>query len=358
MQEEEFFQEKADTNIFKQIIYKYMPFWPLFIITTAISLVIAYIYLRSQIPVYVATARVLLKDPQRDGGDSKVLDALNIFSERKIVDNEIVVLESSDIMKEVVKDLDLYATVYNKGNVRTEELYGANSPLKFIAANKDSFYLWGNYFFSINWHNKTITIDNKTIDFNDTLDINNNKLFLKINPDYNQNVVGKNFFVSFAPPENMAIGLASSLKIAPYSYQSSILNVSTEIRVPQKGTDMLTKLFEIYNIDAIEDENEIADKTLQFIDDRLNLLQTQLDSVEKSIAAYKAKESVVDLSSQASAYLDKVKDLDKAQSDIDLKLEALDNINDYIKSKGKKTGTVPSLILLSDPTLGGLLEKL
>ena len=114
-----------------------------------------YLDLRSQIPVYVASAKVLLKDPQKGGGDSKVLDALNIFSEKKIVDNEIVVLRSSDIMQEVVKDLDLYATVYNKGNVRTEELYDENSPVKFVAVDKDNFNLWNTYFFSVDWKKRS-----------------------------------------------------------------------------------------------------------------------------------------------------------------------------------------------------------
>ena len=41
--------------------------------------------------------------------------------------------------------------------------------------------------------------------------------------------------------------------------------------------------------------------------------------MEKNIAGYKSRESVVDLSSQATAYLDKVKDLDKQNSEIELK---------------------------------------
>src|SRR6185437_14234159 len=154
MDEDQFFKEKTDSNIFKQIIYKYLPFWPLFVITISISMAVAYIDLRSQVPVYVASAKVLLKDPQKGGGDSKVLDALNIFGEKKIVDNEIVVLHSPDLMQEVVKQLDLYAPVFNKGNVRTEELYNENSPVKFIALDKDNFNLWGTYFFSIDWKKK------------------------------------------------------------------------------------------------------------------------------------------------------------------------------------------------------------
>jgi hypothetical protein len=83
MDEEQFFKEKTDSNIFKQVIYKYLPFWPLFVITVSISMLVAYIDLRSKVPIYVASAKVLLKDPQKSGADSKVLDALNIFGEKR-----------------------------------------------------------------------------------------------------------------------------------------------------------------------------------------------------------------------------------------------------------------------------------
>ncbi len=300
MDEEQFFKEKAETNIFKQVIYKYLPFWPLFLITTAICMAVAFIDLRSQVPVYVASAKVLLKDPQKGGGDSKVLDALNIFSEKKIVDNEIVVLRSADIMEEVVKRLDLYALVYNKGNVRTEELYASNSPLKFVALDKNNFNLSHTYFFSVDWKKELVEIDNKQVPFNSTISLNNFPVKLVMNENYNKNLTGKNYFVTFLPPSSAAGALTGGLKISPYSFSSTILNVSLEIPVPEKGRDILNKLFEIYNSDAIDDKNQIADKTLRFIDDRLILVTAQLDSVEKNIAGYKSRESVVDLSSQAS----------------------------------------------------------
>ncbi|MEP6627713.1 MAG: GNVR domain-containing protein, partial [Ginsengibacter sp.] len=358
MDEDQFFKEKTDSNIFKQVIYKYMPFWPLFILTVSVSMLVAVIDLRSQIPVFVASAKVLLKDPNKGGGDSKVLDALNIFTEKKIVDNEIVVLRSTDMMQEVVKRLDLYASVFNKGNVRTEELYGENSPIKFIALDPQKFNMWGTYFFSVDWKNNQVDIDNKKIPFGGILTINNVPIKLEMNEAYNQNLTGKNYFVNFSSPEGAAGGLVGGIRIAPYSFSSTILNVSMDIPVPEKGKDILKKLFEIYNVDAIEDKNQIADNTMKFIDDRLGIVTRQLDSVERNIARFQSKESVVDLGTQASAYFGQVTDLDKANSQIDLQMEALNDINAYVRSKGKAPGTVPSLILLSDPTLSGLLDKL
>ena len=86
MSEQQFFKERPETNLLSQILQRYLPFWPLFVVTIGIGLAVSWLYLRSQTRIYVANAKVLLKDPQKGGGDSKVLDALNIFSEKKIVE--------------------------------------------------------------------------------------------------------------------------------------------------------------------------------------------------------------------------------------------------------------------------------
>src|ERR1700733_10891945 len=184
-------EQEKETNFFILIIQKYLPFWPLFALTIPVALVFSYVLLRAQTPIYVASAKVLLKDPNRGGGDSKVLDALNIFSEKKIVDNEIIVLRSSGIMKEIVKELDLYSSVFNEGKVREEALYGLNSPVKFRALDKDSFTGYGKYYFSIDWKNKVILIDNKNVPFDSTVSLGNVLYRLEVNPFYNQGVIGK-----------------------------------------------------------------------------------------------------------------------------------------------------------------------
>jgi uncharacterized protein involved in exopolysaccharide biosynthesis len=310
------------------------------------------------VPVYVAYAKALLKDPQKSGSDSKVLDAMNIFGEKKIVDNEIVVLRSPDLMTQAVKELDLYALVYNKGNVRTEELYKSNSPVKFVALDKDDFNLYATYFFSVDWKKEMIQIDNKNIPFDSTVVLGKNVVRLVVNHEYNPNVTGKNYFVQFYPPSSAAGAIVGGLKISPYSYSSTILNISLETPVPEKGRDILKKVLEIYNINAVRDKNEISEKTLNFIDDRLGLVAAQLDSVERNIAGFQSRTSAVDLGTQASAYFSSVTELDKQNSQIDLQLEGLKDIRDYVERKGKKPGVVPSLLLVNDPSLSSLLDKL
>jgi hypothetical protein len=223
MNEQQFFKEKQEVNIFIQILQKYLPFWPLFALTIPIALSISYVYLRAEIPIYVASAKVLLKDPNKGSGDSKVLDALNIFSEKKIVENEILVIRSSGLMQEVVKSLNLYATAYNQGKVRLEELYGDNSPIRFIALQKDSIYSYGKYPFKINWNEERVEINNRSVKFDSTVVIGNVAYRLVMNQKYNRNVIGKNYYVVLRPPVAAAGEIIGALRATPISASSTVL---------------------------------------------------------------------------------------------------------------------------------------
>ncbi|MBL0358848.1 MAG: hypothetical protein IPP72_19160 [Chitinophagaceae bacterium] len=358
MNEQEYFKEKTETNVFVQILQKYLPFWPLFALTVTIALSVSYVYLRSQIPVYVATAKVLLKDPNKGGGDSKVLDALNIFSEKKIVENEILVLKSSGIVTQVVDSLDLYATVYNQGKVKVEELYGLNCPVSFIALQKDSILSYGTYYFKINWQQRNVTISNQEVAFGSVVNLSGADFRLLINPKYNQNLQGKNYFVKVRPVDAAAGEIIASLKVNPISNASTVLDIKLESPEPYKAKDILSKLFDVYNAEGIDDKNQIAKRTLYFIDDRLRLVQNQLDSVEKRIEDYKSRESVYGLGEEGDVYFRKVQDLDSRKAQTDLQLDVLSEIKNYVLKKGKKPGTVPSLSLIQDPILGDLLTQL
>lgn len=358
MDDQQFFKDKSDNNVFLQLLQRYLPFWPLFVITICISLALAFVYLRSQIPIYVASAKVLLKDPQKGSSDSKVLDALNIFGDKKIVENEIVVLKSTNIMQEVVRQLHLYARVYNEGKVRSEEIYKSNSPVWFRANPNLPIYQSPKYYFSVDWNRQQITINNQVVHFYDSVLLNNTSYLIEPNKEYNKAVKGKNYYVQFNSIEGSASMIIGNLAISAISNQSTVLDVRLETEVPEKGADILTKLFEVYNLTGIKDKSQIAAQTLAFIDDRLYKVTAQLDSVERNVQSYKSRNQVIDLGAQGQLFLDNVADLDKRKSSVDLQLEILNDVNNYINRKGSRSGTVPSVAMVDDPTLVGLLSKL
>lgn len=358
MDDQQFFKEQTERNVFLQLLERYLPFWPLFVITASLALAVTFVYLRSQVRIYVASAKVLLKDPNKGSGDSKVLDALNIFGDKKIVENEIVVLKSTNLMEEVVRELDLYANVYNEGKVRVEELYKDNSPVWFRTSHPELISSSNKYFFTIDWNQQIITIDNKKVHFNDSVLLNNTVYLIEPNLLYNRSLTGKNYYVQFNSISDAAGNLIGSLNANAISNQSTVIDIRLETPEPIKGVDVLTKLFQVYNHYGIEDKNETAARTLAFIDNRLRFVTNQLDSVERKVETFKSTNQVIDLGAQAQVYLENVKDYDKRKSEIDIQLDVLNDINNYIHNKGNKEHNIPSLQLLNDPTLSSLLSRL
>jgi uncharacterized protein involved in exopolysaccharide biosynthesis len=105
MTEDQFFSEKPQANILVQIVQRYMPFWPVFVVLAGISLAVSHVYLRAQTKMYVASAKVLIKDPQKSSKELQILEGLTKMSEKKSMENEIIVLRSAVLMKKVVKSV-------------------------------------------------------------------------------------------------------------------------------------------------------------------------------------------------------------------------------------------------------------
>src|ERR1700761_1898715 len=96
-------------NIIKIIFFRFIPYWPVFLITIVLSLVVAYYYLHYQTPIYEAKSTILLKEDKQSESQANILEALNVFSSKKIVENELEGLKSHALMSQGVTDMSLYA---------------------------------------------------------------------------------------------------------------------------------------------------------------------------------------------------------------------------------------------------------
>lgn len=331
-----------------QFLMKFLPYWPLFVVSVVLALAVAYIKLRAEQPMYVAYGRIKLKDPAK-GTDSKVLDELNILSENKQVENEILVLRSSDLMQEVVKRLNLTASVYNEGRVRLEELYKENSPVWFVPQKRDSILSGGRYYFKVDWDKGEIEIDGRRVAFNRTVKIAGTDYKVVPTETYNRHVVGKNYFADFNSVEGAASGLVGALGANPISITSSVIDINLITAVPDKGKDILKELFNVYNEYTVFEKKEAGRRTLEFIEDRIGEVAQQLDSVESTQVDFKQEFLVTDLNSQASDYWAKRAQFEQDQKQTELQMKLLSDVRNSLNNGT----TVPALGGISDATLGG-----
>jgi tyrosine-protein kinase Etk/Wzc len=129
--------EETEESSLGDIVYRFLPYWPFFVLLLLITMAGAWIYLRYKMPVYQTTATILIKDDKDTNPNSDVLEAFDLFGSKKNVENEAEVLQSKTLMQEVVKNLHLYAPVTVEGRVSNQSAYVV-SPIVVEVNNPDS----------------------------------------------------------------------------------------------------------------------------------------------------------------------------------------------------------------------------
>ena len=114
-----------------------LQFWPWFLLSLAICLTLAYLYLRYTNPVYNAAASIIVKDEKKgaDVTDNSLLKEIGLGGNTKLVENEIEILKSYDLMEAVVNNLQLFVSVKHVGRIRDVDAFGNDLPFKFYIQN-------------------------------------------------------------------------------------------------------------------------------------------------------------------------------------------------------------------------------
>ncbi len=114
----------------------------------------------------------------------------------------------------------------------------------------------------------------------------------------------------------------------------------------EKAVDFLNMLIKVYNEDAIADKKFISENTLNFIQNRLKIISSELGDVEKDVEGFKKSNNITDIASQASLYLTSSVDFEKELINIETQLKIVNVMIDYLKTKGK-WDLVPNNILVT-----------
>ena len=361
MAEKEIIQFQAEEIDIKAILKKYLRLWYLFAAGVIICLGIAFSYLRYSTPEYQISGTLLIKDDKKgpDLGSNTVFSDLDIFKSSKNISNEIEVLKSKDLMHRVLQELSLHASFYEEGRVKSTEVYGRSLPIKLIIRELDSAA-----------YNKVVILHIKN---NNSFELEGeegepnavHQFGQEISKPYGTFTViaqagieeKKQVKIQFHDIRKLANQYNSQLTVAPVNKEASVLTLSLNSPVPEKGIDIIEKLIEVYNEEAIEDKNLVAANTISFIDERLEYLTAELTTVEKDVEAYKRKNKLTNVSADASLYLERASEYNKQLAEFEIQLDVLQSIESYLKKQGDQFDLVPSSLNLQDPTLLGLISR-
>lgn len=351
----------------KVILQRYLRFWYLFLLGAVIALAVAYAYLRYYaVAEYATSSTLLIKNESSKPELSGLSGAggMGVSSGAMDLNNEVQVLKSKSLMERVVNDLSFFTSYYIKGKIRDIEVYGKTSPIT-VVISKLTPLAYGKRIIVHLKPNNELSLTEEGTQTSTTHKLGQSitkpyATFTVVATPYNlesNKTFSKDIIVQFNDIKSVAAGFNSALKIVPVSKESTILEVSIVNPVPERGKDVLNKLVEIYNREALEYKNRNATNTINFLDERLRGITSELSGVERGVEKFKRQNDVADVSSQANNYIAQASTYNRQLSDWAIQIDVLESIENYLNKTSGQYSMVPSSLGIQDPTLVGLIEK-
>ena len=349
--------ERHKETEFIETIYTYLRYWKWFLFSFIFSLSLAYVYLKLVTPRYKIETDLLIKpDKSPSSSQNDLLQDLNLFSSDKIIDNEVQILKSKDIIENIIKDLNLQTSYYLRDGVRKREQYGT-MPFDVHLINS----LPGadfNQAYTINLLDSvTAELNGKKVQLNRPIKINIGTIIITRRSSWSGGYHDL-YDVKFHDINDMIESYSENLKVDPVSKQATVLIITIEDALPARGKDFLNRLLDQYNDAAVADKRLESGKTLNFIRDQLKEIQGTLTSVEAGVENYKAKNHIANVSSQSELLLEGVDSNDAQLNKVEIQLNVLQNLELYLKSNNTDPSALPSMLGVDDATLLWLVASL
>lgn len=341
----------------KEIIRTYSKHWKWFLASLVVFASLAGIYLRYTTPEYLAEAKIQILDDQSSGGGIDLFKELDIFSGGKAqVEDEIEIINSRSNFIEVAQDLGLNTKMYVLGQIKDSEIY-YNKPVKINFIAPDSVIHSADYTFYLTLASST------TFGFTEEED-SPVKVYaygknlstpigdVLITPDI-ENIdryKEKRLRVEVRPLHRIAEGYRNKMNIYSTEEFSNIVNFSLEDPIPEKARDIINNVIRVYNRNGIEDKKIIADKTSNFIDDRISDISLNLSTVDQSAEDLKTSRGLTDIQSEANINLNVGASNRQELANFRTQLNIAAGMQDLVEQQ-EDFDVLPGNIGLDDPTI-------
>lgn len=334
-----------------EVFFHYLKYWKWFVISVVCCLLFAFIYLRYSTRQYTVYSKVLIKDSQygRTAYDVNAFSDLGLSVPVGSFDNEIEVLNSETIMREVVDSLNLGVEYHSKGRLKDIEIY-KNTPVFVYVSN---LITWGSFTLDKIDEN-TLSIRSRDLDYEKNFSLNE-----EVNSPWGLLTFEENPFGRADYPIEVVIRSPKArpyISISPVNKLTSVVYVTMSTAVPTKGVDIINTLLGIYNQRTVEEKNLVAMQTIDFIDERLVDLSKELKDAEKGVETYKQREGLTNIDAEAQLFMSTSTDYGRRISETETQLNLLKSVKSFLLSPENKGSVAPANVGLTDPTILSLMR--
>lgn len=374
--------EEKPFNLY-ELIFKYLAYWPWFVVSVIACVVLAFVYIRYQAPVYNVTASVLIKEEDSRnrsmgaaGSALEALQSMGGFSMSNNFDNEVEILKSRTLIKKVVTHLGLYISTGEKRFFGYNMPLYKTSPLEVYISPEEADKLEG----GIKLH-LTYTPDNrlkakaeymlneeelkieKTFDklpavFPTSVGVISVTVKDSILTEWRKGNTGDLQLVSYInSPTAVAKVYGENLSVEPTSKTTTIAQMAVKNTSRQRAIDFINCLVAFYNQDANDEKNEVAMKSAEFIEDRIQIINQELGTTETQLADFKQKSGLTDLTSDAKLALEENSKYEQMRIENQTQIRLVEFLREYINNPANTHEVIPANVGLQDQDLTQLIDK-
>ena len=363
-------QPEEEFNI-QEILFRYLIHWPWFVVSVLICIACAFGYLKIATPVYNVSATVLIKDESKGGGatmasEMEKMGLGGMITSASNVDNEIEVLKSKSLALEVVEQLNLYVSYWNEDNWPKKEMYRTSPVLVSLTPQEANQLQAG-----MKVHMNLLAAGKMDVE----IEIGKkkyNKQFDKLPAVFptdagtvaflanSDTLSGKwgsvqKITATIGKPMAVAKGYSGALSIAPTSKTTSVVKIALNNSSTLRASDFINKLIEVYNINTNNDKNEVAQKTAEFIDERIAIISKELGSTEQDLETFKRTAGITDLKSEAEIALSGNAEYEKRRVENQTQINLVKDLQRYLQ--GSEYEVLPSNVGLQDAALAAAITR-
>ena len=231
-------------------------------------------------------------------------------------------------------------------------LYGTNLPIKVeFPGAKETDYIAFDITFK---DGKTYTLSNFNLNGEETNKSVNGKFGYNMahtpagrvvvlkSPNFSTKFVGKTIHVSHTSLEGAKAGVMGRFSADLADKNSSVVAMAYVDVSPQRAEDVLNTIISVYNENWVKDKNQIAVSTSDFINDRLDVIERELGSVDNNISSYKSANGITDIRTNSQLYLQQSSTADAQMLNLNNQLYMAKYIRSYLANKGGNYQLLPA----------------
>ena len=354
--------------------------WKWFVLSIVICLGLAAVYLRYATPIYQVSAKLLIKDNDQNSPNSANKNAmlnsatLGLISNSNGFDNEMEILTSHSLALQVVKDMKIYVDYYFVGKVKDELLYRQqpinvdmdeahlnklNMPVQLKITREDNSYkISGTCYVPVDK-----LASKGPFKFERTVQSIPSTIYTRVGviqltqSPYAVMKDGESIKVFIYSPQMAANKYVEELSATQTSKTTTIAQLTLNDEDPQRALDYVQRLSVCYNQQANVDKNEIARRTEQFINGRLEKINAELGNTEGQLESYKRRNNVVELKTNATGAYTNATEYQQKLSEANTQVALISEMQIYMNNPKNHFQPLPSNVGLDDQASTALISN-